>query len=158
MNGAAPGSTQPVRLELSPSAGFAAWIVMAHAMAAGCLLAVLTGWIGLGLAVLILALGCASAWDRALLRSEGSPQTIEVLATGEALCRFANGESAALEAVGGSAVTRYWVALRLLSPRRRSVFVAAGMLTPEALRLLRLWALWGNLPAVAARQLPAAAR
>ena len=106
------------------------------------------------LAVLVLGLGTAAAWDRALLRSRVSPRAIEIRPAA-ALCRFANGDSAALEPLGGSAVTRYWVALRLCSPGRRSLYVAAGMLAPESMRLLRLWALWGKLPGVASRQLPA---
>ena len=109
----------------------------------------------MSLGALTMALGCAAAWDRALLRAGRSPRAIEILPGGEALCLFANGESAALKPMGGSAVTRYWVALRLLSPRRRSLFVAAGMLAPESLRLLRLWALWGRLPGAALRRLPA---
>lgn len=101
-----------------------------------------------------MALGCAAAWDRALLRAGRSPRSIAILSGGEARCLFADGESAALEPLGGSAVTRYWVALRVRSPRRRSLFVAAGMLPAESLRLLRLWALWGKLPGVASRQRP----
>ena len=48
--------------------------------------------------------------------------------------------------------TRYWVAFGLGSPRRRSLFIAAGMLAPQAMRLLRLWALWGKLPRGSSRQ------
>ena len=147
-------SAQPLRLELSPSRRFAAVIVFVHATAASSFLTFLTGWPGFFLAALTVALGCAAAWDRALLRASRSPRMIEIVPAGEALCRFANGESAALESLGGSAVTRYWVALRVRSSRRRSLFLAAGMLPPESLRLLRLWALWGKLPGVASRQLP----
>ena len=107
------------------------------------------------LGALVLGLGAAAAWDRALLRAQISPRTIEIQPAGTALCRFANGEFAVLEPLGGTAVTRYWVALRLRSPRRRSLFVAAGMLAPESMRLLRLWVLWGKLPSVASRQLTA---
>ena len=100
-----------------------------------------------------------NAWDRALLRSAHSPRAIEILPTGEAVCVFANGVSAAVEAVGGSGINRYWVALRLRgvalhlrSPWRRSLLVTAGMQPADAARLLRLWALWGKLPDVAPRQ------
>jgi hypothetical protein len=51
-----------------------------------------------------------------------------------------------MQPLKGTAVTRYWIALGLRSPRRRSLFIAAGMLAPQASRLLRLWALWGKLP------------
>jgi hypothetical protein len=130
-------------------------IVIVHAAAAASLLTVLTAWPGVFLAGLALALGCAGAWDRALLRSARSPRWIEIGADGEARCLLAGGQSADLQPLGGSAVTRYWVSLRLSAPGRRSLFVATGMLAPEALRLLRIWALWGRLPVVASRQLPA---
>jgi hypothetical protein len=90
-----------------------------------------------------------AAWDRALLRSPRSPKALEISRHGTAKCVFANGESAALQPLRGPAVTRYWVALGLRSPGRRSLFIAAGMLAPRALRLLRLWALWGKLPRAA---------
>jgi hypothetical protein len=103
---------------------------------------------------LTVALGGVAAWDRALLRARHSPRALEFSRDGTAKCLFANGESAVMRPFGGSAVTRYWVALGLGSPRRRSLFVAAGMLAPQALRLLRLWALWGKLPRMASRQSP----
>ena len=104
---------------------------------------------------MLLVLGIASAWDRALLRSSRSPKAIEILFSGEARCLFADGGSAAIDTPGGSGVTRYWVAMRLRSPLRRSLLAAAGMLSPESFRLLRLWALWGRVPGVVPRQLPA---
>ena len=130
-------------------------ILAVHAAAAACFLTVMKDWTGGAMAGLSLVLGAAAAWDRALLRARRSPRTIEFRPSGEALCGFANGEFAALEPLGGSAVTRHWVALRLCSSRRRSLFVVAGMLAPEPLRLLRLWALWGKLPGLASRRLPA---
>jgi hypothetical protein len=132
-------------------------ILTLHAAAALCFLTLLTGWSGLAVAALIFALGVAAAWDRALLRAGRSPRAIEILPSGEARCLFATGEPAAIEARGAT-VTRYWVALRLRRSgpaiARRSLLVAAGMLPPESLRLLRLWALWTKLPGVAPRQLP----
>jgi len=121
-------------------------IVGVHATAAACFLTVLTGWIALVLSALTAALGCFAAWDRALLRAARSPKALEISRGGTAKCLFANGESAELRPLKGSSVTRYWVALGLRAPRRRSLFIAAGMLAPEAFRLLRLWALWGRLP------------
>ncbi len=132
--------------------------MVVHVCAAACFLTVLTGWGGIALAVLTVVLGGAAAWDRALLRSRRSPRVIEISRAGTAQCLFANGESAALEPLGGSAVTRFWVALRMRSPRRRALFVAAGMLPAGSMRLLRLWALWGRLPGVASRRLPAPPR
>ena len=147
-------SSLPVRLELTPSNGYAALLLLAHALAAACLLAVLKGWPGSVAALLVAALGLAAAWDRALLRGPRSPRTIEIHSSGEAVCRFANGETAAMGGHAGGSVTRFWVALRLQSPWRRSLLVAGGMLPAEPFRLLRLWALWGRLPGVVPRQLP----
>ena len=130
-------------------------IFFAHAVAAGCFLTVLTGWLGYAAAALILALGAAAAWDRALLGSGSSPRALEIQPSGEAYCLFADGKSCAIASRPGSAVTRYWVSLRLRSPWRRSLLLVEGMLPRDAFRLLRLWALWGRLPGVAARQLPA---
>ena len=147
-------SAQPVRLALSPSGKLAMLILTLHFLAALCFLTVLTGWLAAIAALLTISLGIAAAWDRALLRSRRAPFAIEIHSSGEARCLYANGDSAALEALGGSAVTRHWVALRLRSPSRRSLLVAAGMLPGESFRLLRLWALWGKLPGVALQQLP----
>ncbi len=145
----------PLRLELSPCWGFAGLLLLLHSVAGACLLAVLGGWAGIATASLVLALGCAAAWDRALLRAARSPRAIEIRRTGEALCVLADGKSAMLEPLGSGAVTRYWVALGLRSPARRSLLVPAGMLSVESARLLRLWARWGKLPGVASGQRPA---
>jgi hypothetical protein len=150
-------SAQPVRLALSPSGKLAMLVFSLHAAAALCFLTVVTGWLAAAGAGLLFLLGLAALWDRALLRGSRSPKAIEIWPTGEAACQFANGDSAGVEALGGGSVTRYWVALRLRSPSRRSLLVAAGMLPPEAFRLLRLWALWGRLPGVARGQLQVAA-
>jgi hypothetical protein len=128
-------------------------ILTLHSVAALSFLTVLKGWAGVAAASLIVVLGIAAAWDRALLRSRRAPRAIEIHSSGEARCMFANGDSAALEAQGGSAVTRHWVSLRLRSPLRGSLLVVAGMLPGESFRLLRLWALWGKLPGVALMQL-----
>ena len=127
-------------------------MVAVHVVAAACLVAVLTGWQGFALAILLPALGAFSAWDRALLRGALSPKAIEIQGSGKALLVFANGETAAVSPVRGIGVNRYWVALKCGSPLRRGVLVTAGMLRPEPFRLLRLWALWGKLPGVASRQ------
>jgi hypothetical protein len=146
-------SRSPIRLELMPSKGFAALILLVHAVAAACLLAVMTGWPGSAVALLAVALGIAAAWDRALLRSARSPRAIEIRSDGEARCVLGNGASGMLDSPGGAGVNRYWVALRMRSPMRRSLLVTAGMLNADSARLLRLWALWRKLPGVAQRQL-----
>jgi hypothetical protein len=148
LSDSATNSTPPLRLELTASPGLAVMILAVHLVAAACFLTVLTGWHAVALSALIAALGGIAAWDRALLRSPYSPRALEFPRDGAAKCLFANGESALLRPLKGTAVTRYWVALGLGSPRRRSLFIASGMLEPHALRLLRLWALWGKLPRV----------
>jgi hypothetical protein len=146
LSDSAPNGTPLLLLELTASPGLAAIIMAVHAAAAGSFLTVLTGWQGIALAGLTAALGAIATWDRALLRSPYSPRSLEFSRDGAAKCLFANGESAVLQPLKGSAVTRYWVALGLGSPRRRSLFIAPGMLAPHPLRLVRLWALWGRLP------------
>jgi hypothetical protein len=152
LSDSAQNGTPPLRLELTASPGLAAVILALHLGAAACFLTVLTGWHAVALSVLIATLGAIAAWDRALLRSPYSPRALEFPRHGAAKCLFANGESALLQPLKGTAVTRYWVALGLGSPRRRSLLVAGGMLAPQALRLLRLWALWGKLPHGSSRQ------
>jgi hypothetical protein len=127
-------------------------IILVHGVAAACFLTVLTGWLAFVVAALVLALGAAAAWDRALLGAVRSPRAIEIRPSGEAFCLLADGKSLAV-ASPGSVVTRYWVSLRLCSPWRRSLIMAEGMMSREAFRLLRIWALWGRLPGVASRQL-----
>ena len=109
----------------------------------------------MALALLILALGSVSAWNRALLRGARSPRAIELLTAGGAMVVLASGEAVAVRAVRGIGVTRHWVALAPFSFRGSSVLVTAGMLGPAGARKLRLWALWGRTPGVVSRQLPA---
>jgi hypothetical protein len=138
-----------------PSRGYAALLLLIHALAAACLLTVLTGWTGIAAALLITALGAVTAWDRALLRSARSPCAIELGRSGEGRCVLRSGTSVALQNRGGARVTRYWVALHTTTGVRRGLLLPAGMLRPGDARLLRLWALWGRLPGVAAGQLAA---
>ncbi len=109
----------------------------------------------MALAALMLALGGASAWERALLRGASSPRAIEIAPSGMAVVVLADGAAFPVRAVRGIGVTRRWVALGSLSATGRSVLVTAGMLEPAAMRVLRLWALWGRTPGVAPGQLPA---
>jgi len=146
-------SARPVRLALAPAPGFALLIVVAHAIAAACILTVSTGWLAAGAAALVLSLGVAAAWHRALLRGSRSARAIEIAPSGDASCLFADGSSCPIAARPGGGVNRHWVSLRLQSPWGRSLLVVAGMLPQDGFRMLRLWALWGRLPGVARRQL-----
>ena len=146
MSDPARSDFRPLRLELKASPALTAAVVAVHGAAALGLLTVLTGWSGHVLAALVTALGVSSVWDRTLLRARGSPGAIEIHADGSAKCLFKNGEAYVLARRGGGSVTRFWVALDLAAPMRKSLFVPGDMLAPGPLRLLRLWALWGQLP------------
>jgi hypothetical protein len=113
----------------------------------------MTGMPGAALALLILALGGVSAWDRALLRGPRSPRAIEIQASGAAVVVLASGDRIAVRAVRGVGVTRHWVALAPVSLTGHSVLVTAGMLGAASARVLRLWALWGKTVGLAGRRL-----
>ena len=108
------------------------------------------GWV-LGI---VIALGAATAWDRALLRAGRSPRALELSDGSPSQVEFSPGTRCPL-ADGARSVNRYWVTLPLRGVLRGAVIVTADMLEPEQFRLLRLWALWGRLPGVASGQLPA---
>ena len=141
-----------LRVRLAPSRALAAAVLGVHGLGAACILAILPGGAGAAAALLLLALGAAAAWDRALLRSRRAPRAIEIDATGAARCILASGEALEALPVGGTGVTRFWVALGLGAGYRRHFLVTADMLDPELFRRLRLWALWGRVPGVAPAQ------
>ena len=64
------------------------------------------------------------------------------------------GAAGGVEAAERRYVSRLAVSIPLRRPRR-TIFVTAGMLPAQEFRQLRIWALWGRLPGVAAAQLPA---
>ena len=141
------------RLALSPSWTLAGAIVALHAAAAVCMVLVLPGLPGVLLGVLLLALGLAAAWSRALL---GAGKSVRALELGAGLrVEFKNGQSFAAEAAERRHVSRYMVTLPLERPVRRTLLVTRDMLGAEEFRRLRIWALWGRLPGVAFKQLPA---
>jgi len=134
----------PQRLKLSPSTAYAAIVVAVHGAAAVSLHATLPGLPGTALAVLVLGLGCAAAWNRALLRGTSAPRAIEISPSGDARVLLAGGDSVPVRAVRGIGVTRHWVALAPAGPGGRSVLLTTGMLGQAGARRLRLWALWGS--------------
>ena len=140
-------------LELSPSPRLAAAIVALHAVAGICAAAVLPGAAGALLAAALVALGAAAAWSRALLGSAASVRGIELDGEGIAL-KLASGDRFVAELAERRYVTRFVVALAVRRPRR-TVLVTRDMLAPDSFRALRLWALWGKVAGVAAKQLPA---
>jgi len=145
-------TTTATHLRLLPSGRIALLIVSAHLGAAAALLTVahatISGWI---LATLLVALGLATAWDRALLRARESVRGVLLQGPDDIVLELGQHRHVASR-VGA----RRWVSARLVVlpvalPRRRSLVVAGDMLEPEAFRRLRLWALWRQLPGVALR-------
>jgi len=147
-------SERRLRLELRPSPLLASALVAAHAAAAACALLALPGVPGALLAAALAALGAASAWSRALLRAGASVRALE-LAGSEAIVFLASGDSFRAQVAERRYVSRLVVTLVLRHPVRRTILVARDMLGGDLFRRLRIWALWGRLPAVAAKQLSA---
>jgi len=143
-----------LRLELAPSALLAAALIVLHAAAAVCAAAVLPGAAGLAAAAALLVLGAAAAWRGALLRAGSSVRALELV--GPRLeVRLASGERFAAELAERRYVGRSMVVLSLRRPVRRTILVTRDMADAESFRRLRIWALWGKLPGVATKQLPA---
>jgi hypothetical protein len=151
-----PGAA--LRVELAPSPRLAAALAGLHAVAAGCALMVLPAALGAPAAAALLVLGASAASRRALLRSRRAVRRMIIDGTGLELT-LANGERQAAQPAARRYVGRWLVTLPLTctgpGPRRRVLLVTRDMLDAEAFRRLRIWALWGSLPAVAAKQLPA---
>lgn len=143
----APDATQ---FRLAPSRKLALVIVVAHGAAGAAVLAVapgtLSGWV---LAALFLALGVAVAWDRALLRGRRAIRAFTCVASDSIDLELPDGERVRARVAARRWVGAGLVILPLASPRRSTLLVARDMLDAEALRRLRLWALWGALPGVA---------
>ena len=147
-------NTRRLRLELAPSAFLTILIIALHAAAALCAAAVLGGTAGLLVALLLVLLGMASAWNRALLRSRSSIRSLELI--GEKLeVELRSGERFPAEVAERRYVGRFIVILPFRQPVRRHVLVTRDMLGPDSFRRLRIWALWGRLPPVAGKQLAA---
>jgi hypothetical protein len=141
-----------LRVELTPSPFLAIAIVALHALAGVCVLSVMPGVPGWLIAALLLGLGAAAAWSRALLRSRSSVRAIEL--NGPKLeVELASGESFAAEVAPRRYVGRFMVTLPLRRPTRRTILVTCDMAGGDLFRRLRIWALWGRLPSVAAKQL-----
>jgi hypothetical protein len=145
-------SAPVLRLTLVPSPLLALMIVALHAAAAASVLAVLPGIAAALLALALFLLGLAAAWSRALLRSRASVRALEI--TGPALTlELTGGDRIAAQIAERRYVSRLVVTLPLRQPRR-TLLITADMLPATEFRRLRIWALWGRLPGVAAAQLP----
>jgi hypothetical protein len=129
-------------------------MVALHSTAAACVLLAMPDIPGALIAALLLALGASAAWSRALLRSSASVRVLE-LEGPKMVVTLAGGERWPAEVAERRYVGRFIVTLPLRRPVRRTILVTRDMLGADSFRRLRVWALWGRLPAVAAKQLPA---
>jgi hypothetical protein len=142
-----------LRLELRASRAMAAVILAAHLAGAVCLMIVFSGALAAGAALLIALLGAVTAWDRALHRARGSVRRLELRDGGAALLELADGRQLAGSVAVRRNVNRWWVTLPLQGKSKRIVVVTRDMVPAGDFRRLRMWALWGRLPSVAAAQL-----
>jgi hypothetical protein len=117
--------------------------------------AAVPGHAGTALALLALALGGAAAWDRALLRTPSAVRAIELADEGAATLELVDGRRVAVRIGLRRHIGPWWVALPLSGASRRGLLVMRDMLSPAEYRFLRLWALWGRLPAPARQPHPA---
>jgi hypothetical protein len=144
--------TPLLRLELRASRILAGALLLLHALAAACIAVVLPGVWGATLAALVAALGVATAWDRALLRSARSVRFVELYAGGLAVLGLADGSRLEGPVAARRNVSPWWVTLPFEGRTRRTLPVARDMLSAGDFRRLRIWALWGRVPGVAAPQ------
>jgi hypothetical protein len=100
--------------------------------------------------VLIVGLGCAAAWDRALLRGRRSLRALGLGAEDAVTLELANAERVPLRISPRRYVSGLMVVLPGVSAMHRTIVVTRDMVSPDAFRALRLWALWGRVPDPAA--------
>ena len=134
-----------LRLELRASRALTVVLALVHGGAAACVIAVAPGYPGLALAALLLALGAATAWDRALLRGSTALRRIELAAEGAATLELADGRRLSGRIASRRHVSPLWVTLPFRGAAPRTLLICAGMLAPDKFRQLRLWALWGRV-------------
>jgi Membrane-bound toxin component of toxin-antitoxin system len=135
-----------LRLDLRASRALAAALALAHVLGAVCLLLLVRGPAGALLATMVVALGAAATWNRALHRGRSAVLALELGAGGIVTLELGDGRRAQRLVGGRRNVGRGWVILPLAGMPRRSVVVVRDMLAPAEFRCLRLWALWGKLP------------
>jgi hypothetical protein len=133
-------------------------LIVAHGAAASAAYVAVPGAMAALLAALLLVLGFAAAWSRALLRDAGAVRAIEIGAP-QPVFELAGGARFSAEVAPRHYVSRRLVILPVVRPFRRTLLVTGDMLPPQEFRRLRIWALWNRLPSqrhgVAAKQLPA---
>ena len=145
-----------MRLDFRPSYSLATAMMAAHGVAAFVVVRLMPGVAGLALGVALLALGLAAAWSRALLRGRASVRALTLGGgDGEVAVHCRSAPEVHTRLAASRHVSRHLVILRFGSPLRRAVLVTPDMLDADDFRRLRIWALWGKLPGVAAEQLAA---
>lgn len=137
------------RLELRASRTLAGALALVHGAAAVGLVVGLPGPTGAALALLVLALGALAVWDKALLRSRTAVRALELADDGAATLELADGRRVAARIGPRRHIGPWWVALPLVGGRHGNLLVVRDMLAPAEYRLLRLWAVWGRMPAAA---------
>jgi len=138
----------PLRLELRASRALAAAILALHAAAALSVLGVMGGLEGAGLSIGLMLVGALAARDRALLVGSRAVRALELGREGAFTAELANGVRIAGKAGARRHLGPWWVVVPLAGAPWAAL-VVKGMLAPEAYRRLRVWALWGRLPASA---------
>ena len=147
-------NSRRLRVELAPSAFLTIALIASHAIAALCVFAVMPGVAGALVATLILALGVAAAWSRALLLGRSSVSALEL--DGSAVqIELRSGERLQAAVAERRYVGRYLVLLPLRAPLARTVLISRDMTDADGFRRLRIWALWGRVSGVASKQLAA---
>jgi hypothetical protein len=141
-----------LRVELRPSYALAAAIVGAHGAAALAVIFLMPDWKGAALGAALLSLGAVAAWTRALLRGRDAVHALE-LGSAEARVQLGSGAQITAAVAPRRYVSRFLVTLQLSQPLARTLLVTADMLERREFRRLRVWALWGKVPDVAAEQL-----
>jgi hypothetical protein len=141
-----------LRLQLRASPSLAGAGVLLHAVAAACIAAAVPGIWGGVLAALVAVLGAVTAWDRALLRSARSARVLELYPGAKAALVLADGSRLEGNVAVRRNVSPWWVTLPLDGGARRTLLVARDMLPAGDFRRLKIWALWGRVPALAAPQ------
>ena len=137
-----------LRLELRASRALAVAVVLVHGAGAAAAILAAPGAFGVGLAALLLAMGAVALWRGALLRAPGSIRVVELADDGAVSLELASGARTAARIVERRHVSPWWVVLPVQASRR-AVLVPRDMLAPDDFRRLRLWALWGRVPASA---------
>jgi len=135
-----------LRLNILSSRRLAAFLLLAHGMAAGCVFSVaLPLWLRSILLLLLLLNLTYTLADQTWHALPFSVVALEFRREGGALMHLRNGKLLEAQVLGNSFVSPYLTIVRL-KPKRawfvRSVLVLPDMLVPALFRTLRVWLKW----------------